>query len=322
MDTPLNVETSCKILDIDFSQIYSLTQDNLKKKYHKMALKYHPDKNGNTAEATQYFQKINESYENLSLLLESNTSFVREDGYNDPDYVNKNDKNPPMNDYVHLLQLFISNVIKGKGGENYKGHVSSLIQGIVSGCKEITLKMFEDFDKDKSFEIYNFLCKYKNTLYISDDIIEQVKNILTEKYKKDNIYILNPSINDLFDNNIYKLVIEEKTYFVPLWHNEVYFDGENGDIIVICSPELDENITIDENSNLNVELTFEMAKIWKENRITFMLGRREFTIPISHLYIKNEQYYTLKQQGISQIMESDIYNTSKKCDIIVKIILL
>jgi len=159
-------------------------------------------------------------------------------------------------------------------------------------------------------------------LYISDDIIEQVKNILTEKYKKDNIYILNPSINDLFDNNIYKLVIEEKTYFVPLWHNEVYFDGENGDIIVICSPELDENITIDENSNLNVELTFEMAKIWKENRITFMLGRREFTIPISHLNIKSEQYYTLKQQGISQIMESDIYNTSKNGDIIVKISLL
>lgn len=41
------------------------TPENLKKKYYRLALKYHPDKNGNTPEANERFQEINEAYELL-----------------------------------------------------------------------------------------------------------------------------------------------------------------------------------------------------------------------------------------------------------------
>ena len=49
------------------------------------------------------------------------------------------------------------------------------------------------------------------------------------------------------------MVVGDKTYFVPLWHNELYFGDEKsneGEIIVKCVPELPENISIDENNNL------------------------------------------------------------------------
>jgi hypothetical protein len=43
---------------------------------------------------------------------------------------------------------------------------------------------------------------------------------------------------------------------------------------------------------------------------------------LDKLYLKEEQLFILKEQGISQISEKDMYNVSKKADIIVKIILV
>lgn len=42
------------------------TQDEIKKSFRHLALKYHPDKNGNSEESKQKFMKIVEAYEVLS----------------------------------------------------------------------------------------------------------------------------------------------------------------------------------------------------------------------------------------------------------------
>ena len=65
--------------------------------------------------------------------------------------------------------------------------------------------------------------------------------------------------DDLFDDNIYKLIVEDKIYLVPLWHNEIYFDGDGYDIIVYCVPIID-NVTIDENNNIYYELNIHFNK--------------------------------------------------------------
>ena len=49
-------------IDIDNVEFKDITLDYLKKKYHKLALKNHPDKNGNTIESTIKFREINEAY--------------------------------------------------------------------------------------------------------------------------------------------------------------------------------------------------------------------------------------------------------------------
>jgi curved DNA-binding protein CbpA len=53
----------------DYYQILGVnenaSQDDIKKSYRKLAVKYHPDKNPNDKVAEDKFKEINEAYENL-----------------------------------------------------------------------------------------------------------------------------------------------------------------------------------------------------------------------------------------------------------------
>ena len=188
------------------------------------------------------------------------------------------------------------------------------------------MKIIEELDKDKLLLLYNILIKYKILLYIDESILDQIKELILKKYKDIQIYILNPSINDLLENNVYKLEINNYIYFVPLWHNELVFDNNDGgidNIIVKCVPCLPENISIDDNNNLIINLDYPINSntfsFFDQENIQFLLGKKIFYIPISQLFMKRKQTYYLKKQGLSKFYENDIYNIDEKNDIIVKL---
>jgi hypothetical protein len=212
----------------------------------------------------------------------------------------------------------------------------SIIKEIVTGYNALTLtylrKIFEGVDKIKAIELYQFLYKYKDILYISNDTLEFVSLIAKEKSQKgkenDRVFILKPLMKDLLENNIYKLYVDEELYLVPLWHNELYFDAKDGsEIIVLCQPKLSDELTIDENNNIYCEKQIKLDAellylIKKEKFVSIEIGGKWFSIPLSKLYLKEEQLYKFKGQGISRISEKDIYNVSCRSDIIVKIIFM
>jgi hypothetical protein len=315
MDYKINIQSALEELDISLDEVEltNVNNDFIKKKYHKMALKWHPDKNDDKELATQKFQRINEAYDylNKELLKDSNTSdpFVSADA----------------NLYTNILTTFISSLLKGE----YNDIFSKVIHEIVMGYNVLTLtylqKIFDDLDKQKSLDIYNFIYKYKDILYIKEDTLDFVSLIIKEKYKNDQVFILNPSLKDIMENNIYKLIVDEKMYLVPLWHNELYFDSKDGsEIIVLCQPKIPDNIKIDENNNIHVlkkiSIDSDLAKLILNNDfVSVDVGGKWFSIPINNLYMKKEQIYRFKSQGVSQILEKDIYNVSIRSDIIVNI---
>ena len=63
----MNLLIALDLLDIspDHVEISNITHEYLKRQYHKMALKWHPDKNGNSILSKDKFQKINEAYERI-----------------------------------------------------------------------------------------------------------------------------------------------------------------------------------------------------------------------------------------------------------------
>ena len=132
--------------------------------------------------------------------------------------------------------------------------------------------------------------------------------------------ILNPTIADLMDNNIYKLYVDEELYLVPLWHNEIYFDSAVGEIIVLCNPILSNELTIDENNNIYIEKKMSLNSDLLDNEfVSLDIGGKTINIVVNELLIKRRQIYRIRREGISKIVEKDIYNVSCKSDIIVNV---
>ena len=329
----MNIQLALDLLDIDTlrSGNYSnLTNEYVKRKYHKMALRFHPDKNGNTIESTKQFQKISEAYiylvKELELDISSDNIFVSSKE-------NEDDTRDDTNMYTTILSVFLSGILKVSSNMMSELLINVIKDIVINGYKVISIKLIDELDKEMSLELYNFLNKYKHVLYIDTESLELVSSLIKEKYKNDRVYILNPSIDDILDNNIYKLYVDEQLYLVPLWHNELYFEDPNkNDIIVLCNAELPENVTIDEHNNIhcNLLVAFEKEMVINQqrmanslfNELSVAIGKHIYVIPFSQLYMKKEQRYVIKGQGISNIFENDIYNqnNSGKCDIIVNIL--
>jgi curved DNA-binding protein CbpA len=310
----MNYKKAFEVLEIDtINTNYSdITIDLIKKKYHKLALQNHPDKNGNTPESTEKFKQINEAYEYLKREMK-NTNSETNDEENE-------DKSPSV--YYDILKLFIKGLLDGK----YNDIFINIVQDIVSGYKKISLKLFDDLDRENAINVYLFLSKYKTILHLSDTILDAIKEIVIQKYDNVEIYKLNPTINDLLNNNFYKLYVNDELYLVPLWYNEVYFDNKHGnsEIIVLCEPELPQGVKIDDDNNIYIEKTINMqtelpSLVANDESITVEIGDQVFYILVSELSMKREQYYRIKNKGLTK-PNDDIYCVSQKSDIIVKIV--
>jgi hypothetical protein len=306
----MNLQDALEILEID-SKYDELTFDFIKKRYKKLALKHHPDKNGDTEESTERFKKINEAYNYLRSEGLYFANFDEDEGEDESD--------DSQSIYLNVLKNFIKSVMDG----DYIDNIAKIVNDILNKGKQMSLKIFEDLDKDTALHVYIFLSRYKSILHFNDELLEIVKRMVIQKYDNVEIYKLNPSINDLMYNNFYKLYVQQELYLVPLWHRESYYDGSGCEIIAICEPDLPENIKIDDDNNLVVDIVIYTSNglidmIINETPLSVNIGEKLFSIPLSNLYMKKEQYYRIKGQGLVNV-KKDLYDLTDKSDIIVKI---
>jgi len=310
-------------ISLDDIELTNLNQEYIKKQYRKMALKWHPDKNDDI-KSTEKFQKIHDSY---VYLLNELCIINGEESLNTlGSFVSSNSSKDPKI-YINILGSFISSLFNK---DSYNEILINIIKEISLGYEAITLtylqKMFQDLDKQNVIEIYQLIYRYKDILYINTETLEFVSLIIKEKAErskeKGRVFILKPLLKDLLEHNIYKLYVDNELYLVPLWHNELYFDTKDGsEIIVLCQPKLPERLTIDENNNIycetNVKIDIELLK--NNKFVSIEIGEKWFSIPLDNLYLKEEQIYRFKKQGISKIVENDMYNVTNRSDIIIQI---
>ena len=316
----MNYKDAFEILEIDLSEIgyNDISLEYLKKQYRRLALKNHPDKNGNTSESNEKFKQINEAYH----YLKREIKHFKPDDLEENENSNTEDELHNSSLYFDILKGFMKTVFEGK----YNDILSKIVNDIITTGKKISTKLFDDLDKDTALNIYTFLSNNRSTLHLSLEILDIIRGIVVKKYDNVEVYKLNPSINDLLNNNLYKLYVNDDLFLVPLWHNESYFDGSGCEIMVICEPELPNGITIDDDNNICVEKDITAYNdihdiIVNDGFVGIEIGGKEFNIPVSHLYMKREQYYRIKNEGLSKI-KKDIYDVSEKTDIIVKIIII
>jgi curved DNA-binding protein CbpA len=292
----MNFNKACSILQINstFSEI------DLKKAYRIMALKHHPDKNpNNQKESEEKFKEIQESYEYLNNYLQ----------------YNKEKKDIKL-DYNSIFSDFLSSFFTSGSPE-----VNNIVTSILRDGQNASIKLFEKLDKDKAIKIFEFINTYQHILYVSKETVDKLKEIINKKIENDNMIIINPSLEDLLNDNIYVLTFEEEKYFIPLWHDEIYYKNKknNNDIVVKCIPELPDNISLDNNNNLIINVTFSISEILNKEYITYNIGNISYDINVTKLHVKSIQQYLIKGKGISLIQSNEIYDNTKKGNVIFQI---
>jgi len=269
--------------------------ETIKKQYRILALRYHPDK---PSGSTESFHKLTEAYDFLIQQKEGES------------------ENP--------LKTFVSYVF-----ENYKSNkiILDIIDKLISFCEEKSLDLLEKIDVVLLIKIYEIIQLHREIFTISDYFLDCLKGMIHRKSELDieEHIILNPFIEDLLLDHIYKMTIENTVYLIPLWHHQLIYDHptiENKDIVVDCFPLLDENMTIDSNNNIHCSVIKDVYTMFSEGSFSIDIGDRHYIIYAKDLYIREEQDYIIRNAGISKINTSDIYDCSKKSDIYIHLRLI
>ena len=289
----MDISKACEILEIEISKSFTLAE--VKKAYYKASLKHHPDHNIGDIQSNARFQKINEAYTFLSSYIQ-----IKQEHAEQQEHTQEQEQNNNIDD--DIIIKFIKTLID-------------------FNIKELSLTAFEGLNKDNSLKIFDYIEKYSSMLGLDDEFIESVRTLTREKMKNDIVIIINPTIENIMNNELYKLEYNNENYYVPLWHDEISYDiSETEYLIVKCKPELPENIFIDHNNDVHIKILIEsIEQILNEPYINVTIGGKVFEIPVCELKIKKSQIYTFFNKGISLINLNDIYNTTRNGNIIVYI---
>ena len=300
----MNVQIALSKLNLDnkynIKNITELTNVELKRSYHIMALNYHPDKN-KEINAKERFQEIGEAYTFLHNIINSNIYNIYENNTEEEIY-----DRPYTDLMINLLKMLLS---KPDSGE---------INKFQKKCIEYTNKLLDQlFDKinlNVLEDIYKFIVK--NSMGLSEDMINVIKDLINKKLMKYNMYIISPSLENIMNSEIFKLEIEEDIVYVPLWHQEMVYEN----ILIKIQPILPDNVTIDEYNNMHItyeERFINLLNLIKED-IKF-IEINNYKVYLEELRLKKIQVVIFKNEGIPLINTNDILDNKIKGNVLIHI---
>ena len=298
----MNYKEAICILELEQDIINETT---IKKKYKFMALKYHPDKNKSNHAITK-FHEITEAYDFL----------MKYEGYIDCDNEIFEEEKSNDNNYDSMLYQFINIIINEQPEDNI---LNGLIKKLLNMCEDKAFNYIKNIEKEKVIRLYDFLKNYNQIFHYSNQFIEKIKKVIQEKTKNDERIILNPTIDDLFEQNIYKLKYDNNIYYIPLWQPEVKISLLEKEVYINNIPNLPENIEIDSRNNINIKCKFNINHLLNNPINNIKVGNKNFNIESKDLQIKNKQILHLPKKGIPMITSNNILDTSKISDIFIHI---
>jgi curved DNA-binding protein CbpA len=286
----MNKNIAIKILNINNFDDYDY--EKLKKQYKKTCLKKHPDKGGSHDD----FIEVSMAYD-----------FLKNDLKND----NKDD-----DIFTLFTKIILTRNTNRKEQENIKEQILKFINTI-SG------KLLNNVDKDNLIFLKQIIDRY--SYFFDKEVYDELIKTINEKTDNIKLYNLNPSVKDLFLDNIFNLNLNNDTtndtmlsLLIPLWHNELIYDISGETIIVQIAPELPDNCNIDINNNIHYYFSRKLdSSILHEKHVTFKINNKPYKVECNKILIKKNQTFIFKEEGISRISNSDIFDNNDKSDLII-----
>jgi len=301
----------------------------LTKRYRICALRLHPDKNGNTPEATAAFQELNTAYRTL---LPDATDTKNTDNAHEHD---DEHADADMETYTTIFMNFMKSLFKGRTNckkdepDRMNPMLLELLHRIVHDYASVSLgAVLDSLDPTTLFQLYETLEQYNAAMSMDAGIFDEITRTIREKMQKNNIIILRPSLKDMIQTNISVLQYEGQTFYVPLWHSELHYRIADSDkqLIVKCMPDLPAHMSVDVNNELHVDVRADIKELLNRHRggeaLRIPLYDSEcLELPVSELRIAPRQTVVLRnnKHGISLICATDIYEVKTKAPICVHV---
>ena len=277
----MNLIMACEILELT----YPCSSIEIRKAYYKEARKHHPDHNKDTIiESNARFLAINEAYLFLDAYLKV-----------EMEHVSDNKSSTEQHDHSIFFFDFLIEQLKQLD------------------LKEISLHALDGLDKNIAIQLLDYIDSYSGIVGLEEEFVCLVRQKIREKTENDIVIILKPSIENILNDELYKLEHLGETYYIPLWHDELRYDS----LVVKCIPDLADNISIDHNNNLYVTINVpSIQTLFSLENFSFVLAGKVFEIPVRNLKIRKIQNYILYEKGIA-LINSNIYETKRRGNIIV-----
>jgi hypothetical protein len=236
----MNTNTACFLLNISMDELYDPSTGEMdrrvvRRQYRAQSLRLHPDKNPEP-DAAEQFQRMRDAY----LWLEA----PRTDAKADTDHI-----------------------------------AETLWSWFQDACESRLVQWIERQDKDTLYRMHAMLshptiaAPWKNHPSIC-----HIQSLLATTWKtkcdQDQRIILRPTLTELLNDQVYRLVVEDNTYWVPLWVDELVYDLGSRELVVQCIPDLPSNVIIDDTyQHVYVSCVFSISQdVW---------GKKELEVVIS-----------------------------------------
>jgi len=293
------------------------TQEEIKKAYKKMALKFHPDKNGDDEESKNKFQDISEAYSILNddtkrksydMFGSDEGGFHFENNGKDPfamfnsifkDHLN-NFKNFEMN-YENTFD--IGNVINQLAGG---GGLANLFSQSIHNVPNVHVKV-HSFDQNNDI-LKNLFQQENNENNENNEIDEKIDEVI-----EDIQISVDVSMKDIYEKKIEKIsytkdkikknkIIEKKVNCeVPLYHNEIILKGNGnetfygkGNVIIDFHCERSDFIRVN-SFDVFYEKKLELKEYYKNKSCSIYLPNNE---KIFLKDLKGNSLYKIVNKGI------------------------
>tara|TARA_B100001093_G_scaffold457913_1_gene469992 strand:- start:3940 stop:4833 length:894 start_codon:yes stop_codon:yes gene_type:complete len=296
----MDYDEACEVLGICKKNTRDMVLTDGKKAYYKLALKFHPDKGGDMDK----FKEINEAWEIIK-----KSKGIEEDKYQDFSYSD-------------LMKNVVNWVMPGTFDNLF---IDTSLISILKNCQEMSFIMLEQMNINKALKAYELLRKYKDIFMIENDVLEKMEKIIQSKMSNDNIYILNPSINDILNDKIYKLDLNDETIYFPLWHRKriIKHPDQSNNILIVSQPDISNNIFISKNNDIFYSINCDIQTVFRNQCIDINIGELVFKIESKDITLTNEsQIKKFKNKGILKINKENMFDQSKRSDIYIEITLI